>query len=114
MDIEDYRFGRIQIGGKEYTSDVIVSPQGVNASWWRKEGHRLDAEDLPDVLADPPQVLVVGTGYFGQMAVPEPTVAALRDKGIDLRIERTAGAVDTYNELAARNARVVAALHLTC
>lgn len=114
MPIESYHFGHIRIDGKDYTSDVILSPSGVDAAWWRREGHRLDVADLAGVLNEPPEVLVVGTGRFGCMDVPKETESALRRRGIDLRIARTGDAVTTYNELAAAHARVVAALHLTC
>ena len=46
--IEEYDFGKLRVGGKEYRPDVIIYPEGdsgserVNPSWWRKEGHRLD------------------------------------------------------------------------
>jgi len=33
MHISDYRFGRIVIDGKTYTSDVIVYPDRVDPSW---------------------------------------------------------------------------------
>lgn len=114
MTIDDYSFGRIRIDGQDYDRDVIVRPDRVEAGWWRREGHRLDLADLDDVLADPPGVLVIGTGYFGRMAVPRETREALRDKGIEVRAERTGKAVEAFNRLAAEHGRVVAALHLTC
>lgn len=114
MRIDDYAFGRIVIDGKTYTSDVIIYPERVDASWWRKEGHRLVPEDLPEVLDHPPEVLVIGTGHDGCMRVPEPTLAALRGRGIEVEARRTAEAVAEFNRRVQEHARVVAALHLTC
>lgn len=34
MIVDDYSFGRIKVGGKEYTSDVIIYPDRVDSSWW--------------------------------------------------------------------------------
>ena len=45
MKIDSYSFGRIVINGKTYTSDVIIFPDKVDASWWRKEGHLLQLAD---------------------------------------------------------------------
>ena len=43
--IESYDFGRIVIDGEIYIADVIVTPDGVKADWWRKMGHSLCQED---------------------------------------------------------------------
>ena len=56
--IEEYEFGKLRVAGKEYRRDVIIYPEGsggtvrVDASWWRKEGHRLDKADLDEVEYD--------------------------------------------------------------
>lgn len=111
--IESYDFGRMTINGKRYTSDVIIFPDHINASWWRKEGHNLSIDDLKDVLQAEPQVLVVGTGYHGYMKVPDEVKEYLMSKKIELIVESTREAYRTYNRLASTK-RVVAAFHLTC
>ena len=65
MTIGAYRFGEIEIEGRVYTSDVIITPDHVVDTWWRKEGHRLAVADLGDVVAAKPDIVVVGTGYLG-------------------------------------------------
>ena len=114
MNIDAYEFGRIDIGGKTFTSDVIVLSDGVLDGWWRKEGHRLQMEDLEAVLRSKPEMLIIGTGYFGRMAVPEGTRSRLDSLGIDVITEKTGQAVKEFNRLQHQYARVVAALHLTC
>ena len=111
--IDSYDFGRIVINGKRYSSDLIVFPDKVRDGWWRKEGHRLDVEDLKDVLEAKPEVLVVGTGYSGLMKVPAETREFVRSKGIELIVQGTAEACKTFNRLV-KSRKVVAALHLTC
>jgi len=113
--IDKYDFGAIRIDGKDYRQDVIIypEPRRVDASWWRKEGHRLDAADLGGVLAAKPEVLVVGTGYHGCLNVPPETLEFLKNVGIEVYAEPTARACQHYNELKDIR-RVVAALHLTC
>jgi len=48
--IESYKFGKIVVNGKSYSSDVIIIGNYVKADWWRKEGHCLHIEDLRDIL----------------------------------------------------------------
>lgn len=114
MTIDEYAFGEILIDGMPYTSDVIIWPDHVKSPWWRAEGHELAVDDLADVLAAPPKVLVIGTGYFGRMRVPQQTLDALQAQGIKVHVSRTTEAVAELNRLARESADIVAALHLTC
>ena len=114
MKIDSYSFGRIVIGGRAYTSDVIVFRDQVAAPWWRKEGHCLDEEDLAAAFSAKPDVLIIGTGYSGVMSVPETTVSAVSARGIAVEIEKTGKAVERYNILAGTGKNIVAALHITC
>lgn len=114
MQIDQYRFGHIDVEGHSYDADVIIFPDHVQERWWRQEGHRLSREDLQTVLAEKPEVLVVGTGYYGRMQVPEETLDSLRSVGVDVRITRTSEAVAEFNRLQRECARIVAALHVTC
>jgi hypothetical protein len=113
MRIDFYQFGEIVIAGKTYRSDVIVFPDRVNSSWWRKKGHLLQIEDLVRILEAKPEVLVVGTGYYGVMAVPEDLKKQISGRSIELYDLRTRQAVSIYNRLAGKK-KVIAALHLTC
>ncbi len=110
--IEDYRFGRIVIDGKEQTRDVIILPDRVVPNWWRQEGHALVLADLTDVLDDLPGRLIVGTGASGQMRPDAGMMDALRRRGIEVEAEQTNEAVRLFNEADA--ATTAAALHLTC
>ncbi len=117
--IEKYDFGELRVDGEEYRRDVIIYPedahggQRVDASWWRKEGHRLDKADLDEVVKTKPEMLVVGTGYYGCMKVPKETIEFLEKLEIKLFAGPTQEACQKYNELKDVR-KVVAALHLTC
>lgn len=111
--IDDYSFGRLTVDGREYRSDVIVLPERVLDSWWRREGHNLCLEDLEEALACRPEVLVIGQGHSGLMKVPPAVTEELRRRGIEVLIAPTQRAVLEYNR-ACGGKRTVAALHLTC
>lgn len=116
MHIDGYSFGRIVIDKKTYTSDVIIYPNRVDSSWWRKEGHYLQPADLTDIINAKPDVLIIGTGASGVMKVPEETLKFIKSKGIEVYLETTGKAVELFNKLQSENSgkRIVAALHLTC
>ncbi len=108
--IEHYSFGKITIDGKTYTSDVIILGDTI-LDWWRDQGHVLNPQDLQKVYEKSPNTLVVGTGFYGRMKVPEKTRSHIEDKGITLIVEKTENAVKAFNKLQGARA---AALHLTC
>ena len=107
-----YSFGRVLVDGDEETRDVIVLPNRVVRSWWRRDGHALVLEDLDEVLDELPPRLVVGTGAYGRMEPDPQTLAALAERGIEVEVLPTAEAVGRYGEL--NPAATAAALHLTC
>ena len=111
--IQSYSFGHITVDGQEYTSDLIILPGGVHPRWWRQEGHKLHPDDLLEVIAAAPRVLVIGTGNVGLMQVPQETLDDLAAHNIQTVMLRTALACERYNELA-KTEPVAAALHLTC
>lgn len=113
MKIESYSFGRITIKGREYNSDVILYPDRIDSSWWRKEGHELCVEDLIDILPEGPKVLVVGTGNVGCMKVLPETEDLLKEKGIEMIAGLTEEACKTFNRIS-KEKKTIACLHLTC
>ena len=111
--IDSYRFGLIVVNGKHYTSDVIIFPDRVDDSWWRKTSHQVRLDELSEVIAEKPEVLIVGTGASGLMRVLPEVEQSLEAQGIKLIVEPTSEACNIYNQLC-HSQRVVAALHLTC
>jgi len=111
--IESHGFGYVVIDGQRYTSDVIVCSDRVGDRKVRRSGHRLTREDLPGVLEAGAETLVVGTGHAGLMRVPSETLEYLQCAGLEVIVQRTGQACETYNRLAGQTP-VIAALHLSC
>ena len=111
--IESYEFGRIVVDGETYESDVIIFPDHVRSSWWRRAGHELCLEDLTDALEADPEILVVGKGASGLMRILDEVKTELERRRIELRSDSTSKACDIYNNVSPRR-KAVAALHLTC
>ncbi len=115
MKIDSYSFGRIQIDGKDYASDVVLLGEDVKSPWWREAGgHVYAVEDFEELLAAAPDVVVLGTGYFGRVKVLDETLTALAEAGSEIVVERTGGAVECFNRFVDEGRDVAAALHLTC
>lgn len=114
--IESYEFGSIVINGKKYTKDLIVFPEKILENWWRKEGHMLNVEDLKEIFEQKtkPEILVVGTGYYGIIKISSEVNEILKAQAIKLIAQPTKEACQTFNKLLETNKRVVGAFHLTC
>ncbi|MEA3454322.1 MAG: Mth938-like domain-containing protein [Candidatus Caldatribacteriota bacterium] len=111
--IESYNFGKIIINSKEYHSDIIIYKDSINDKWWRKVSHNLCIEDIQEIFDKKPEVLIIGTGYYGLMKVPLELIKYLESNNIKVIIKRTKNACDEYNTLYQKK-NVIAAFHLTC
>ncbi len=109
-----YSFGRISIGGREYTSDLLLRGREVLPGWWRRQGHGCCLEDILPALELEPEIFVLGTGSSGLLRPDRELEDDLATRGIRLIARPTAEAVEEYNMLLARGGRVAAGLHLTC
>ncbi|MFQ5714173.1 MAG: Mth938-like domain-containing protein [Candidatus Scalinduaceae bacterium] len=114
MQIKSYEFGRIEINGTFYTSDVIIYDEHINSSWWRKEGHYLQTEDIEEILKAKPDVVIIGTGKFDTMKVSSNVMKELESRGIKAIYVKTDEACKRHNEMCDSDKKVVTALHLTC
>lgn len=112
--IENYSFGQIFINKEKYNSDLIIFKDHIYDSWWRKEGHNLCIDDITEIIDKKPDTLIIGTGYYGLMKVPEELIENIKSSGIKkVIVKKTGDACDEYNKLC-KNKNIVAAFHLTC
>ena len=115
MRIDEYHFGKMVVAGNPYEFDLMICGQELYQQWRRNEGHSLCLEDLEWMLERRPEILIIGKGNEGCMAVPVEVVEELRKRGIDVRVAKTREAAELYNELAQKDPRKIGAtFHLTC
>jgi len=112
--LKNYGFGRIEAKGKTYADDIKVIDGEPVPDWWRNSGHRLAAADIRDILNADPDILVIGKGHSGNMAVPDSVAETIREAGIELIAENTGSAVETFNRLLDEGKNVAGGFHLTC
>lgn len=113
MKINSYSFGTIEVDGKRFDSDIIIYPDRIDGSWWRREGHDLALEDIESILDYKPDVLIIGTGYSGVMRVSPEIRKEIESRGIKIVVEMTGDATRIFNEISGKK-KVVGAFHLTC
>jgi len=115
LRIDEYSFGRMTIGGKEFTSDLILYPDGhIQDNWWRTQGHNLLPDDIITLLDATPEKLVIGTGVNGMMGVSESVLELCKNRRVEVEVCRTAEAIIKYNEAAESGTVVAACFHLAC
>ena len=112
--IEAYSFGSLTFAGKRYGKDLKILRGEVRADWWRGEGHRVDVDDVQDIIEAAPAILVVGMGANGLMRVTKQLAKTLSEKNIQLIAQPSGEAARTYNQLASEGKDVAGAFHLTC
>ena len=112
--IDSYSFGRMEINGRQYSSDIIIYPNGrLEDNWWRDEGHRLSGKDIAGLIEAKPELIIVGTGASGLMKVDENLKEQLQDLGIRLIAKASKEAMDEVNKHWG-DGRTGACFHLTC
>ncbi len=112
--IEHYDFGEIVVNGRKYNRDIIITPNRIISDWWRIEGHILFLDDLKDVLNEEFEYLVIGTGYHGFMRVSDEVFREMSKREVKVIAKPTREAVEEFNLLSSKGAKVVGAFHLTC
>jgi len=111
--IESYSFGKMLIDGRWYHHDLKISQGRVIPDWWRGQGHVCTLDDIEDLVADAPEIIILGKGKPGFMKSDARLRSALAEQNIRLIEQPTAKAVQTFNNLSGGH-RVGAAFHLTC
>lgn len=116
--ITHYSFGQLIYKDRTYSKDLIIiktqKDELIFDSWWRKEGHKLQIEDLEEVWKTGIRYLIVGTGARGLMQVDEKVREKAKELGIIVEAYLTEEAVKRFNELYSKNEPLAGAFHLTC
>lgn len=121
MKIEEYKFGKIIIDGKEYNKDLIIYGDTIITNWRRERGHVLTNKDMKSLwdkvggYKGAIDILVVGTGIDRKMILSDEEGNNMLDI-VKLYVSQTATdlAVEQFNELIEKGCNVAAAFHLTC
>jgi len=112
--ITDFSFGKIVVNDRTYTDDIKIVRGQVISDWWRKRGHRVDVEDIADILEASPEIVVIGKGSPGLMRTSAPLRERLATHNIGLIEKKTSQAIQVFNTLFQEGEKVAAGFHVGC
>ncbi len=104
-------FGSVMINGKAYGYDMVASWDGGILE--RQRSHSVTRSDMLGILQRNPEIVIVGTGHSSLMKVEKDAEVAAITKGVELIVEPTPKAIETFNKLAGKKKAIVV-LHVTC
>lgn len=111
--IESYSFGKFVIAGKEYKSNIKLFDKEVHEYKHLPE-HKIAIDDLADLIAYNPKYIIIGTGAYGVIKISKEISDYIQKRGINLIVQKTGEACQTYNALLKEGKKVAALLHNTC
>jgi len=99
--IRSYERGKIIINDKEITQNLIISANKLIYPW--------DENNLEEILALSPTVVLLGTGEVFKILSPK-FLSLFYKNNIGVEVMNTSAACRTFNVLAAEGRKVVAGL----
>ena len=112
--IDSTEFGSVTIRGKKYEHDVVINYRGEVKKGWLQTRHLIDKKEFFGFLEENPDVILVGSGQYGDCEVSDDFVKLAEEKGIEVIIKDTPEAIKKFNELLKAGKKVVAYIHVTC
>ena len=123
ISFEKTGFGYVIINGRRYDHDVIVVSDGTIMK--RRKELSKEYRELYDhtpfsrreaefILKFNPEVVVIATGWYGNLPLMDDALRLLKNSGVVLIIGKTPKMLSKLNELFSSNRKVVAVIHVTC
>ena len=104
-----YGEGYVEVGGKRFTSSLVVSGDRIVTDWPAASVESLAPDHLAAIAELKPEVVLLGTG--AKFTFPDRSLlATLQKAGIGVEVMDTPAACRTYNILLGEGRDVVAAL----
>lgn len=110
--ITGYENGWVAVNQIRHSTNLILMPNQIIEPWQVAGFESLCAEDIDQIAALKPEVVLLGTGTNHRFIHPKLTIA-LTELGISLECMSTAAACRTYNILMSEGRNVAAALLLS-
>jgi uncharacterized protein len=101
--------GAIHVGNETYTENLILFRDKISPGWSPGESALLVESDIEWLIAEAPELILLGTGWRPAMP-PRELVFALARKGIGLETMDTPAACRTFNILIGEDRDVAAVL----
>ncbi len=110
--ITGYGHGWVDINKIRHSSNLILLPKQIIEPWQVMNFESLSAENITEIAALKPEVVLLGTGPNHRFIHPKRT-RSLQEIGVSLECMSTAAACRTYNILMGEGRNVAAGLLLS-
>jgi len=112
-------WGQLKVEGEAASfKDAKLFPGGAREWDWNETGTShspgIQPQDVQELLDHGAQVVVLSKGMNRRLDVKPETLSMLEEKGIEVRVEPTDDAVETYNTLCREGRAVGGLFHSTC
>jgi hypothetical protein len=117
LKINSTEFGSITIDNVKYTQVLIICEKVIERDYDNLKklfgtSHEIGDWELAELLLGNPEIILIGTGQDAMLVVDEMIISEIRQKGIELIIEKTPKIIDIYNNLTYK--KVNCLIHTTC
>ena len=109
VTIRQVEKGLIRVGSEIVTENVILFRDTIRRGWKTNDVTNLKEEDLAELIAEEPEILLFGSGSQSLLP-PRDLVFALARKGIGFETMDTPAACRTFNILVSEGRDVAAVL----
>ena len=110
-------WGHLEIEGVGTFKDAKLWPGGARAWDWTETGtdHRpgIQPQDAEELIEHGARTVILSRGRQGALKVPQSTIDAISENGVQVEVLGTAEAIREYNRRAASEP-VGALIHSTC
>lgn len=110
--IDHYEFGEYIINGRKYKYDITIIDGKIGT--WSRDEHMLYVDNVEELVDAKPEYIIIGTGAYGALDVPNDVITYIESQRIKLIMEKTADACKTFNRLMKEGKKVAALMHGTC
>lgn len=101
--------GKIKIGNEDLTDNVVLFRDEIHRGWQPADINNPTSQDLSDLIAAKPEVIIFGAGWTTRLP-PRELVFALARHGIGFEMMDTPAACRTFNVLVSEDRDVAAVL----
>ena len=117
--IKKHEWGKLWLEGhNQPLKDAKLYPGGAREWDWNETGTRhkpgIQKADADEVLKNGAEWVVLSTGVYEQLNVPETTINYLKDQNVEVEVAQTEQAVEVYNRLVRQGYAVGGHFHSTC
>jgi len=116
--IDHTEFGQINIDGKAYDYDVLITSDGSIKKRKKKlskkvygTSHTLSVDEALYIYENNAEKIIIGNGQYGVLELSPGAIEFFREKGLEIVIDKTPISADIWNTT---RGNLIGLFHVTC